>query len=132
MDGKVIVTDPSGAPPPPPPPPPLSEQPLPNDQQPPARLERADQRRPRLSRVRATAVRDGARVRFRLSERARVTVRFKLAGIAVKSVRRNFRAGAGRVTVRDPRMHGRYRVEVFARDGAANRSRLEHARVTVR
>jgi plastocyanin len=127
MTGQVKVGNP-----PPPPPPPLSEQPFPNDQPAPATLEVADQRRPRLSRVRAKAVRDGARVRFRLSERARVTVRFKLAGITVKSVRRNLRAGARRIIVRDARMRGRYRIEVFARDLAGNRSLVKRKRVTVR
>jgi hypothetical protein len=29
-------------------------------------------------------------------------------------------------------MHGRFRVELFARDAAGNRSRLRHAQVTVR
>ena len=71
-------------------------------------------------------------MRFRLSERARVSVRFKLAGLTVKTTRRTFRAGRHRLTVRDPRMRGRYRIEVFALDLAGNRSRFKHARVTVR
>jgi plastocyanin len=127
MTGEVTV----GSPPPPPPPPP-SEQHWVNDQQPPPRLERADRTRPQLSRVRAAPVRDGARVRFRLSERARVTVRFRLAGITVKTVRRTLRRGARALTVRDRRMRGRYRVEVVARDLAGNRSRLRQTRVRVR
>jgi plastocyanin len=127
MTGEVTVGSP-----PPPPPPPLSEQHWTNDQQPPARLERADRTRPRLSRVRAAPVRDGARVRFRLSERARLTVRFTLAGITVKTVRRTFRRGSRALTVRDRRMRGRYRVEVVARDLAGNRSRLRQTRVRVR
>jgi plastocyanin len=127
MTGEVTV----GSPPPPPPPPP-SEQHFPNDQQPPSRLERADRKRPELTRVRAKPVRNGARVRFRLSERSRVTVRFTLAGVTVKTVRRTFRRGARALTVRDRRMRGRYRVEVVARDLAGNRSRLRHTRVRVR
>ena len=127
MTGQVKVGNP-----PPPPPPPLSEQHWVNDQQAPPRFEAGDQERPRLTRVRAATVRNGARVRFRLSERARVTVRFKLAGVNVKAVRHTFRAGARRLTVRDRRMHGRYRIEVFARDLAGNRSRVKHASVTVR
>ena len=91
-----------------------------------------EQVRPRLTGVRAAAVRNGARVRFRLSERARVTVRFKLAGITVKSVRRTLGAGRRSLVVRDARMDGRYRVEVFARDLAGNRSRLKRASVRVR
>jgi plastocyanin len=127
MTGQVKVGNP-----PPPPPPPLSQQPFPNDQQPPAQLDVSDEKRPRLSRVRVAAVRDGARVRFRLSERARVSVRFKLAGLTVNSVRRTFKAGRHRLTVRDRRMHGRYRVEVFARDAAGNRSATRRATVRVR
>jgi plastocyanin len=132
MWGDVVVTDPSGAPPPPPPPPPLSEQPWPNDQQAPRRLDVADEKRPRVSRVRATAVRNGARVRFRLSERARVRVRFRKAGVTVKTARRWFGAGARRLTVRDRRMRGAYRVEVLARDRAGNRSRTASDRVAIR
>jgi len=132
MDGTVIVTDASGAPPPPPPPPPLSEQPWTNDQPPPSRLDDADEKRPRVSRVRAVAVRNGARLRFRLSERARVTVRFKLAGLTVKSARRTFRAGTRSLTVRDRRMHGRYSIEIRATDLGGNRSRPTRVRLTVR
>jgi plastocyanin len=127
MTGQVKVGNP-----PPPPPPPLSEQHWVNDQQAPPRFEVGDQKRPRLTRVRAVTVRDGARVRFRLSERARVTVRFKLAGVTVNRVRRTFRAGRGSLVVRNRRMHGRYRIELMARDLAGNRSRVKHASVTVR
>jgi plastocyanin len=132
MEGTVTVTDASGTPPPPPPPPPLSEQPWPNDQQAPTEVDVADEKRPRITGVRATAVRNGARVRFRLSERARVRVRFRLAGVTVKSARRTFRAGAHRLTVRDRRMHGRYKVDVVARDLAGNRSRVKRDSLTIR
>jgi plastocyanin len=132
MDGTVLVTDASGTPPPPPPPPPLSEQPFPNDQQAPPMLDVADEEEPRLSRLRVTAVRDGARVRFRLSERARVSVRFKLAGLTVKTARRSFRAGTHRLTIRDRRLSGRYRIEIGAVDLAGNRSRLRRVRMTIR
>jgi plastocyanin len=126
MSGTVTVGNP-----PPPPPPPLSEQPWPNDQQAPPVLDVADTKRPRLSGVRAAAVRNGARVRFRLSERARVTVRFKLGGLTVKTAHRSFRAGTRSLIVRDRRMRGRYRVEIVAADLADNHSRVKHARVTV-
>jgi plastocyanin len=116
MAGTVTVTDASGTPPSPPPPPPPSEQHWPNDQQRPPELEAGDE----------------TRVRFRLSERARVSVRFKLAAITVKTARRTFRAGRRSLVVRDPRMRGRYRVEVFARDLAGNRSRIKSAAVTLR
>lgn len=127
MTGQVKVGNP-----PPPPPPPLSEQPFPNDQPPPTQFDISDEKRPRLSRVRVAAVGHGARVRFRLSERARVTVRFKFAGITVKTRRRTFRSGANALTVRDHRMRGRYRIELFARDAAGNRSRMVRERLTIR
>jgi plastocyanin len=127
MKGTVTVGSP-----PPPPPPPLSEQPWANDQQPPSVFDVADEERPRVSRVRVAPVADGARVRFRLSERARVRVRFKKAGLTVKTARRWFGAGAHRLTVRDRRMRGAYRVEVIAWDRAGNRSRTTSDRVSIR
>jgi hypothetical protein len=131
MIGRVTVTDASGTPPPPPPPPPLSEQPFPNDQQAPTVLDVADRSPPWLSRVRVAAVRNGARVQMRLSERARVRVRFKRAGIVIRTERRTFRKGVRSLTVRDPRMGGSYQVEVVARDLAGNRSRMKRLRVRV-
>ena len=131
MTGTVTVTDAAGTPPPPPPPPPLSEQRWQNEQQPPTVLELADGLRPRLSRVRAVAVRNGARLRFRLDERARVTARFKLGGLTVKTVRATFQAGTRSLIVRDPRMRGRYRIALRARDLSGNRSRVKQLAVTV-
>jgi plastocyanin len=131
MAGTVTVTDAAGTPPPPPPPPPLSEQPWPNDQPGPTVLDLVDEKRPKLTRVRVEGVRNGARVRFRLSERARVTVRFKRQGRTVKTRRRTLRRGAHGLTVRDRRMRGRYRLEVRATDLAGNRSRVRRARVTI-
>ena len=132
MEGKVTVTDATGAPPPPPPPPPPSEQWWQNDQRAPTVVELARDLPPRLSRVRAAALPDGARVRFRLSERARVVVRFKLGGLAVKTASRTFRAGSHNLTVRDRRLSGRYRIDIFARDAAGQRSIVRHDRVTIR
>ena len=132
MVGTVTVKGAGGEPPPPPPPPPASEQQLANDQAPPTVFELVDEERPQLTRVRVDAVRNGARVRFRLSERARVIVRFRLGGLVVKSARKTFGPGPGRLTVRDRRMEGRYRVEVFARDLSGNRSQTERATVRVR
>jgi hypothetical protein len=129
MIGEVTVGSP-----PPPPPPPLSEQPFPNDQPAPAPtvLEVTDEERPKLTRLRAARVRNGARVRFRLSERARVTVRFRRHGRTVKTARRTFPRGAHGLTVRDRRMRGRYRLEVRATDLAGNRSAVRRARLRVR
>jgi plastocyanin len=132
MTGTVTVTDAGGSPPPPPPPPPPSEQQWANDQAPPTVFELVDEVRPELTRVRVDAVRNGARVRFRLSERARVHVRLLRAGVPVESARKTFGPGRGRLTVRGRRLEGRYRVEVFARDLSGNRSAVERDWVTVR
>jgi plastocyanin len=131
MTGTVKVSDPGGPPPPPPPPPPPSEQPFANDQPPPTVFETVDAVRPELTRVHVDAVRNGARVRFRLSERAQVIVRFRRGGIVVKSKRRAFGKGRGRITVHDRRMHGRYKIEVVARDLSGNRSAVERERLTI-
>jgi plastocyanin len=127
MFGTVTVTDASGTPPPPPPPPPPSEQPFPNDQSAPA----FDVLRPVVSRVRATARRRGARVRFRLSEAARVTIRVKRGPITVARRAVNRRRGTHRVTIRGLRA-ARYRIEVLAIDLAGNRSRVSRSQVRIR
>jgi len=126
MTGAVTVGTP-----PPPPPPPLSEQPFANDQPAPTVFEVTDERRPRLSGVRA-AGRDGAaRVRFRLDEPGRVTVRLERGGRKVRSRTVSLRrAGSRAVTLRGLAA-GTYRVEVRARDLARNRSRVASERVTV-
>jgi len=125
MYGDVFVTDESGEPPPPPPPPPPSEQPFPNEQSPPA----VDEQRPGISRLRAAARRRGARVRFRLSETARVTVKVKRAGVTVarRSVKR--RRGLRRVYVGGLAAGRRYRIEVRATDLGGNRSRVRRTRL---
>jgi plastocyanin len=131
MHGTVTVTDASGNPPPPPPPPPLSEQPFQNDQPSPTVLEITDDSRPALSRVRASRIARGARVRFRVSEPGSVTVRVKRGRRTVKSrTIRLARAGARTINLRGLRP-GSYRIEVLARDLADNRSRIKRARVTV-
>ena len=131
MRGTVTVTDEDGTPPPPPPPPPPSEQPFPNDQSPPSVLEITDEDRPSLNRVRAARIRRGVRVRFRLSEPARVTIKVKRGRRTVKTKRVNARKGTRSATVRGLRA-GRYRIEVRARDLAGNPSRVRRARLSVR
>jgi plastocyanin len=127
MTGRVTVGNP-----PPPPPPPLSEQPFPNDQPAPSVLEITDEQRPELSRVHAGRIAGGVRVRFRLNEPGRVTVRVKRGGKTVRT--RTVRVGrAASRSLRLRRLRaGTYRVELLARDLAGNRSRVKRARVTVR
>jgi plastocyanin len=127
MTGMVTVGNP-----PPPPPPPLSEQPFANDQPAPTVFEVTDEQRPRLTRVRAAGLDGAARVRFRLNEPGRVTVRLERGSRKVRTHTLTLRrAGTGTVTLRDLAA-GTYRVEVRARDLARNRSRLQRAQVTVR
>ena len=127
MFGSVTVGNP-----PPPPPPPLSEQEFANDQPAPTVFEVTDEQRPRLTRVRAAGLDGAARVRFRLDEPGRVTVRLKRGSRTVRQQALTLRrAGRGIVTLRDLAA-GTYRVEVRARDLARNRARLKRAQVTVR
>ena len=127
MTGTVTVGNP-----PPPPPPPLSEQPYANDQPAPTVFEVTDERRPRLTRVRVAGLDGAVRVRFRLDEPGRATVRLQRGS---RTLRRQGltlrRAGSGTVTLRDVAA-GTYRIEVRARDLARNRSRLQRLQVTVR
>jgi plastocyanin len=118
MRGTVTVTDETGAPPPPPPPPPLSEQPFVNDVPAPAVLEVRDVLAPKLDRVSVTRVRKGARVRFRLSEAAKVTVKLT-RGKSVKTRTVEVRKGTSSMTVNGLRA-GAYRVQVSAKDLAGN------------
>jgi plastocyanin len=114
------------------PPPPLSEQPFTNDQAAPVVLELADEQRPSLTRVHASRIGRGVRVRFRVSEPARVTIRVARGRHTVKSKTvRLRRAGTGTLKIRGLRA-GTYRLAILARDLADNRSRVKRARLTVR
>jgi plastocyanin len=133
MAGTVTVGDV-----PPPPPPPLSEQPLPNDSPlpdvTPSALETGgvDTTRPTLRAVRVRRMGHGARIRFRVSERARVTVRLQ-RGHKVVGTRHVNAVGRESVTVRDTALRaGRYRVRLRAADVAGNRSGVRTARLTLR
>jgi plastocyanin len=131
MRGIVTVTDATGAPPPPPPPPPLSEQPFVNDVPAPAVLEVRDVVAPKLDHVAVARVAHGARVRFRLSEAGKVTVKLT-RGKAVKTRTVNVRKGTSSVTVKGLRA-GSYRVQVSAKDLASNTAGApKRARVTLR
>ena len=126
MRGTVRVGNP-----PPPPPPPLSEQPFANDLPAPAALELLDEQPPALTKVRVTRVTRGARVRFRLSEAARVTIKLTRGNRVVKTRIVNARRGANSLVVRGVR-EGRYRVQLSARDLSGNPARSQRTRVTVR
>jgi plastocyanin len=134
MVGRVTVNDASGAPPPPPPPPPPSEQEYSNTSEAPTVFERGgrDRKRPRLRGLRVGRMAGGTLVRFRVSERSRVTVRLKRGG---RTRLRKRVSAAGRETVWLRSRHlrsGRYRIVVRAADLAGNRSRARSLRVRLR
>jgi plastocyanin len=132
MRGKITVADEAGTLPPPPPPPPLSAQPFPNDVPAPTILEVRDTIVPTLDRVAVTRVRKGARVRFRLSEAGKVTIRLTRRGHAAKSRTVEVRKGTSSATLKGLRA-GSYRVQVSASDLAGNAApAAKRARVTVR
>jgi hypothetical protein len=135
MIGDVTVTDAAGTPPPPPPPPPPGSQPFPNDSPPLTVLETGglDRTQPTVRDLRVRRAARGARIRFRVSERSLVTVRFKRRGKTVKTERLTA-SGRARITVRDRRKlrAGRYRIEILARDVAGNQSHLRTAHLTLR
>jgi len=97
----------------------------------------ADTLAPAIRRL--TIVRAGRLVRFRLSERSRVTLRVIRAGTRTTAgrVRLRGRAGANRIRLRRrvarirPLAPGRYRLVVTARDGAGNRAKPRSARFAV-
>ena len=115
------------------PPPPLSAQPFLNDMPAPtiargARHDRAEARSTSPSR----ACRAGARVRFRLSEAGKVTVKLTRSGRKAKTRTVTVRKGLSSVTV-DGLRKGTYRVRISAADLAGNAARAtKRVRVTVR
>jgi plastocyanin len=128
MAGTIVV----GNPPPPPPPPPGQTY-WPNDSGEPKQLETGgvDRTRPRLKSVRVKRSASGARISFRVSERARVTVRLKRGGKTVKT-KRVTTSGSAKLTVGGRALRaGRYRVELRAVDVAGNTSSLRAARITL-
>jgi len=116
----------------PPPPPPLSEQPFDNDQPAPAVLEITDETRPELSKVRASAIAHGVRMRFHVSEPGRVTVRVKRGAKTVKTRTATMRRASTRTLKLRGLAAGRYRIAVLARDLGGNRSRVKRLRMSVR
>lgn len=92
---------------------------------------RADNVAPAISDLKLKALTRGAKVSFKLSESAAVTLRVKRGKSTVKTVRASFRAGNGSVTLR--RMaRGTYRVEIEARDARGNRAAVQRQTVKVK
>jgi plastocyanin len=131
MRGVIRV---ASVPPPPPPPPPPSAQAYNNDDAAAVPLEsnvKVDKTKPRLASVSARrAGKRAARVRFKVSEDADVTVAFKRGRRTIKSAGASG-TGTRSVTVRGLRA-GRYVLQVRATDVAGNRSKLRTLRLTVR
>jgi hypothetical protein len=104
-----------------PPPPPLSEQPFVNDSGAPGLFESGeyDATKPTLSRVAVRRAGKGARIRFSVSERARVVARFSRAGKVRKAATVS---AAGDGVIRKSLDPGRYRVVLRAQDMAGKAS----------
>lgn len=134
MRGVVRVSAVTSPPPPPPPPPPLSAQAFDNDAPTVVPAESnvtLDEAKPRLSSVSAKRVaKRAARVRFRVSENADVSVVVKRGARTVKRASASG-TGTGSLTLRGLRA-GRYTVQVRATDVAGNRSSRRTVRLVVR
>jgi hypothetical protein len=94
-----------------------------------------DSAAPALSGLRVKGIRRGARLTFRVSETASVTVRFKKrkSRKVVRTARRQVRAGKRTITVRGGRLRrGRYTVELEARDSGGNRTPVQTASVRIK
>ncbi len=126
MAGTVTVLAPGQTPPPPGTPPPGGPPPS----VPPPDGQVADTVKPRLSRVSVTGLRRAARVRFRLSETATVTMRIR-RGRSARTLR--VHAPAGRRSVLVPGLRrARYRIELQARDATGNRSAWRKTSLRIR
>jgi hypothetical protein len=80
---------------------------------------KVDRSKPRVSRVKLS----GGAVTYRLSERAKVTLRIKKGGRTVKTLRANGKAGKNRIAIGTGKLAGgRYKLVLSARDAAGNSS----------
>ncbi len=94
-----------------------------------------DKTAPAVTKVRLRAVRRGARVTYRLSEPASMTVRFQRSGSrkVLRTARFVGRAGSSGVTVRGSRLaRGRYIVQIEARDASGNQSSVTRRTVRIK
>ena len=131
MTGTVDVRGASGETAAPLPPPPPGQQPLGNDTPPLSVFEVRDRVAPKLDRVKVSRVARGMRVKFRLSEAGKVTVKATRGRSVIKRTV-EVAKGTRSVTVRGLKA-GRYRVQVSAKDLAGNAAKsARRASVTVR
>jgi plastocyanin len=101
----------------------------------PVNIASADSAAPALSGLHLKAVRRGARVTFKLSEPATVTLRFKKRGSSkvVHTERLQARPGTRTVTVKSARLkRGRYTVELQARDATGNTTSALRSNLRIR
>ena len=110
--------------------------PVPDDHtQTPAPTPEADTIKPALSGVKLKAAKRAAKVTFKLSENATVTVKIRKRGAkkVLRSVTLQARAGTRTVVVRSPKLRkGRYTVTLTARDAMGNTSAAANAALRIR
>lgn len=92
---------------------------------------RADTVAPAITNLKLKAQTRGAKVSFKLSESASVTLRLKRGKTTLKTVRGSFRAGTGSVTLRRL-ARGSYSVEIEARDARGNKAAVQRKTVKVK
>jgi plastocyanin len=85
----------------------------------------SDKTRPTVRSLQLKALKHAARVTFRLSENATVTIRIKRGTKVLKTARVQLRKGLHRLTLRSAKLRtGRYTIDISARDASGNRSKL--------
>jgi hypothetical protein len=99
----------------------------------PGRSASVDTTAPTITKLKLRAIRRGARIRFTLSESAKLTIRFKHGKKVRRTARLFVREGRRSVTVRGSRIkRGRYTVEIRARDARGNQAKTRRAHVRVK
>jgi hypothetical protein len=92
-------------------------------------VRRPDTTKPRISGLKL----EGSKLRYRLSEKARVTVRVKKGGRTVKTISRKGRAGRNQLAIGSGKLaDGRYKLVVRAKDAAGNASAAKRVALRVR
>jgi plastocyanin len=92
-----------------------------------------DRTKPAISRVKLRALKRAARVSFRLSEPASVTLSVRKGKRAVRTLRLQASAGTRTVTVRSRKLRkGRYTLTLRARDAMGNRSATKRSLLRIR